>query len=99
MNRDNRITIKLTVDQRVFEIDINKEGEFYYREAERIINESFTQFAKRWTYNDHQDLLSKILIDFVVRWIENEERLNAFEEDLIPKMEALKALTDTIEID
>ena len=99
MNRDNRITIKLTVDQRVFEIDINKEGEFYYREAERIINESFTQFAKRWTYTDHQDLLSKILIDFVVKWIENEERLNDFEEDLIPKMEALKALTDTIEVD
>jgi len=96
---DNRIKIKIDINQRTFEIDINREGEYYYREAARLINEKILQFAKQWTYTDHQDLLSKILIDFVVKWIENEERLQAYEENLIPKMEELKQLTDCIKID
>lgn len=96
---NDRLKITITVNQRNFDIEIDKSVEYYYREAERIINESFLQFAKQWTYTDHQDLLSKILIDFVVKWIENEERLNAFDENLIPKMETLKQLTETIEID
>jgi hypothetical protein len=98
MNND-RLKITITVNQRNFDIEIDKSVEYYYREAERIINKSFIEFAKQWTYTDHQDLLSKILIDFVVKWIENEERLNAFDENLIPKMERLKQLTETIETD
>lgn len=96
---DERIKIKLAVAQRYVEVVINKEWEYYYREAEKIINESFLKFAKQWAYTDHQDLLSKILVDFVVKWIENEERLNDYDEDLIPKMQELNRLTDKFEID
>ena len=63
------------------------------------INESFFNFAKKWTYTDHQDILTKILINFVVQGIETEERLQAYEEDLMPKIEELNKLTDTINND
>lgn len=99
MNIDNRIKIKIDINQRSFDIEINKEGEYYYREAARLINEKILQFAKQWTYTDHQDLLSKILIDFVVNWLESKERLQAYEENLIPKMEELKRLTESIDVD
>ena len=96
---EDKITIKVEVAQRFVDIVINKEWEYYYREAEKVINESFLKFAKKWNYTDHQDLLSKILVDYVVKWVENEERLNEFEENLVPKMQELKALTDKLEID
>ena len=93
------MNIKLVIAQRAIELVILKEWEEYYRKAEKMINESFFNFAKKWTYTDHQDILTKILINFVVQGIETEERLQAYEEDLMPKMEELKKLTDKINID
>lgn len=80
-------------------IVIEKEWEHYFREAEKIINDSFLEFAKRWKYTDHQDLLSKILVDFVVKWLADEERLKSYDEEIVPMMESLKELTDKFEID
>ena len=96
---DDKIKIKLAVADRFVEVVINKEWEYYYREAEKRINESFMTFATQWAYTDQQDLLSKILVDFVVRWVENEERLNDYDEDLVPKMQELNQLADKFEID
>ena len=92
------VNIKLTVGQRTIELIINEKFEQYYRKAEVVINEKFLEFANKWNYNDHQDLLSKVLLDFAVRWVENEERLRSFEEDLIPKMEELKLLSEKLEV-
>lgn len=96
---DNRIKITIQVAQRPMTITIQKEWEHYFREAEKIINESFLEFAKKWTYTDQQDLLSKILVDFVVKWLADEERLKGFDEEVVPMMESLKQLTDKFEID
>ena len=96
---DDKIKIKLAVADRFVEVVINKEWEYYYREAKKVINESFLRFAKNWAYTDHQDLLSKILVDFAVKWVENEERLNDYDEDLVPKMQELNKLADNFEND
>jgi hypothetical protein len=96
---DETITIKIIIAQRIIELKILKEWERYYREAEKIINNSFFNFAKQWAYKDHQDILSKLLIDVVVKNIECNERLNEYEEDLIPKMIELNELADKISID
>ena len=96
---DTRIKITLTIAQRVVELTIEREWEIYYRKAEKIINDSFFDFAKKWSFTDHQDILTKILINFVVEGIATEERLNAYEENLIPKMKDLKLLADQITVD
>ena len=96
---DDQIKIQIEVAQRKIGVVIKKEWEYYYREAEKRITDSFLSFARKFNYTDHQDLLSKILIEYTVKLIDTEERLNEYEEDLIPKMEALKKLTDTLDID
>lgn len=98
MENDN-ITLKLYIAQRPITLTIKKEWECYYKEAEKVINDSFLKFAKKWNYTDHQDLLSKILIDFVVKWIENEERVNEYEQNLVPMMEKLNTLAGSLEVD
>ena len=96
---EDRIKITIQVAQRPMTITIQKEWEHYFREAEKVINDSFWEFAKKWTYTDQQDILSKILVDFVVKWLADEERLKGFDEEVVPMMESLKQLTDKFEID
>jgi hypothetical protein len=96
---DGKITIKITIAQRIVELRILKEWERYYREAEKIINDSFFIFVKQWAFKDHQDILSKLLVDEVVKNIECNERLQEYDEDLIPKMIELNELADRINID
>ncbi|MDR2972204.1 MAG: hypothetical protein LBU83_09795 [Bacteroidales bacterium] len=96
---DGIITINITIAQRIVELKIRNTWERYYREAEKKINDSFFNFAKQWSFKDYQDILSKLLIDEVVKNIECNERLQEYEEDLIPKMIELNELADRIHID
>ncbi|MBO7585850.1 MAG: cell division protein ZapA [Bacteroidales bacterium] len=96
---DEKVKITIQVAQRPMTIVIKKEWEHYFREAEKVINDSFLEFAKKWTYKDQQDLMSKVLVDFVVKWLADEERLKEYEEEIEPMMESLKTLTDRFEID
>lgn len=96
---DNRIKITIEIAQRPLTISIQKDWERYFREAEIKINQSFLEFAKKWRYKDQQDLMSMILVDFVVKWLADEERLQGYDEELLPMMESLKALTDKIKVD
>jgi len=97
--KDGTLNIKITIAQRSIELKILKEWERYYREAEKIINDSFFNFAKQWAFKDHQDILSKLLIDVVVKNIECNERLQEYEEDLIPKMLEINELASRINLD
>lgn len=96
---EGKIKITIQVAQRPQTIVIQKEWEHYFREAEKVINESFLEFAKKWTYSDQIDLMSKILVDFVVKWLADEERLKGYEEEIEPMMESLKILSDKLDID
>lgn len=90
---ENKIHITITIAQRTIEIWVNKEHEYYYREAEKRINEKFLQFAKKWAYTDHQDLLSKILLELMINYIAKEDKLNTYEENMLPQIEHLEELT------
>ena len=65
MEEDN-IKVTVTIGQRPLTVIIKKEWEHYFREAEKVINDSFFDFAKKWQYKDQQDLTNMVLLDFVV---------------------------------
>ena len=69
MEQAERIHIEIEILQKKIDLWIRREHEIYYREAEKRINEKAIHFAQRWTYTDHQDLLSKLLIDVMVNYI------------------------------
>ena len=86
--------IQIAVLQRCIDLWIKKEHEVYYREAEKRINEKAADFAKKWNFTDQQDLLSKLLIEVTVNYIAKEEKLNGYEDDLLPRLEKLNTLAD-----
>lgn len=91
-------TEKLGIEilQRRINVTVRKEHVYYYKEAEKKINETLLDFAKRWQYKDQQDLLSKVLIEFVVQLIYKNEKLNELNEELIPMMEELDKLANQL---
>ncbi|MDR2978988.1 MAG: hypothetical protein LBV02_00885 [Bacteroidales bacterium] len=93
-------TEKLGLDilQRRIFVTVQKEHIFYYKEAEKKINTMLLDFGKRWQCKDQQDLLSKVLIEFVVQLVYKSEKLNEFNEDLIPMMEELNNLADQLTV-
>jgi hypothetical protein len=98
MEGDN-IKVTVTIGQRPLTVIIKKEWEHYFREAEKVINDSFFDFAKKWQYKDQQDLTNMVLLDFVVKALGDKERLKEYEEELIPMMESLEQLTEEFLID
>jgi len=92
-----KVTVK--IGQRPLTVIIKKEWEHYFLEAEKVINDSFFEFAKKWQYKDQQDLTNMVLLDFVVKALADKERLREYDEELVPMMESLKQLTEQFPID
>ena len=98
MEEENvKVTVK--IGQRPLTVIIKKEWEHYFLEAEKVINDSFFDFAKKWQYKDQQDLTNMVLLDFVVKALADKERLREYDEELVPMMESLKQLTEQFPID
>ena len=96
---EENVKVTVTIGQRPLTVIIKRDWEHYFREAEKVINESFFDFAKKWQYKDQQDLTNMVLLDFVVKGLADKERLKAYDEELIPMMESLKQLTEEFPID
>ena len=96
---EETIKVTVTIGQRPLTVIIKKEWEHYFREAEKVINDSFFDFAKKWQYKDQQDLTNMVLLDFVVKALGDKERLREYDEEVVPMMESLKQLTEEFPID
>ena len=96
---EENIKVTVTIGQRPLTVIIKKEWEHYFLEAEKVINDSFFEFAKKWQYKDQQDLTNMVLLDFVVKALGDKERLKEYDEELVPMMESLKQLTEEFPID
>jgi hypothetical protein len=96
---EENIKVTVTLGQNPLTVIIKKEWEHYFREAEKVINDSFFDFAKKWQYKNQLDLTNMVLLDFVVKGLADKERLREYDEELIPMMESLKQLTEEFPID
>jgi hypothetical protein len=96
---EENVKVTVTIGQKPLTVIIKRDWEHYFREAEKVINESFFDFAKKWQYKDQQDLTNMVLLDFVVKGLADKERLKAYDEELVPMMESLKQLTEEFPID
>jgi len=91
-----KIRIQLKIINKLIELWIKPEHEHYYREVEKRINEKASNFAKKWTFQDPEDLLTKLLIELMLNYIAKEEKLNAYEAELLPKMVSLNSLSQQV---
>jgi len=89
---DDKLSIRVNVADRYYPLKVEREDEEKIRRAARMINEKVLQYKQRYTDKDVQDFMAMAALQFVIKLIEEEEKLSA---DYLP--DALKELTQKIE--
>ena len=89
---DDKLSIRVNVADRYYPLKVEREDEEKVRRAARMINEKVLQYKQRYTDKDVQDFLAMAALQYVIKLIEEEEKLSS---DYIPG--ALKELTQKID--
>jgi cell division protein ZapA (FtsZ GTPase activity inhibitor) len=89
---DDKLSIRVNVADRYYPLKVDREDEEKIRRAARMINEKVLQYKQRYTDKDVQDFLAMAALQYVIRLIEEEEKLS---NDYLP--DAIKELTQKIE--
>jgi len=89
---DDKLSIRVNVADRYYPLKVEREDEEKIRKAARMINEKILQYKQRYSDKDVQDFLAMAALQYVIRLIDEEEKLS---KDYLP--EAIKELTQMIE--
>jgi cell division protein ZapA (FtsZ GTPase activity inhibitor) len=89
---DDKLSIRVNVADRYYPLKVEREDEEKIRKAARLINEKVLQYKQRYTDKDVQDFLAMAALQYVIKLIEEEEKVSG---DYIPG--AIKELTQKIE--
>jgi len=89
---DEKLSIRVNVADRFYPLKVEREDEEKIRKAARLINEKVLQYKQRYTDKDVQDFLAMAALQYVIKLIDEEEKVSS---DYLPG--ALKELTQKIE--
>jgi cell division protein ZapA (FtsZ GTPase activity inhibitor) len=89
---DDKLSIRVNVADRYYPLKVERDDEEKIRKAARLINEKVLQYKQRYTDKDVQDFLAMAALQYVIKLIEEEEKVSS---DYLPG--AIKELTQKIE--
>ena len=72
---NDKLSINIKIDGRNYPLKIDREDEEKYRKAAKIINDIVLQYSQKYVTRDAQDVLAMTAIQFVLKSIELEERV------------------------
>jgi cell division protein ZapA (FtsZ GTPase activity inhibitor) len=90
---DDKLSIRVNVADRYYPLKIEREDEEKIRRAARMINEKVLQYKQRYTDKDIQDFLAMAALQYVIKLIDDEEKLV---DDYLP--DTLKELNHKIDM-
>ncbi len=75
---DDKLTIKVKIIDRYYPIRINRDEEELIRKASEKINETVSQYRTAYSDkdNDNQDFLSMVCINYVTKFLKNEDKFD-----------------------
>ena len=86
------MSIRINLADRYYPLKIEAKDEERIRGAAKLINEKILQYKQRYVDKDNQDFLAMAALQFVIRYLELEERA-----DDRPILEDLKELDQDLE--
>jgi cell division protein ZapA (FtsZ GTPase activity inhibitor) len=73
---DEKFSIRINIAERYYPLMIERKDEERIRKAAKIINERVTQYKKKYADKDDQDFLAMTTLQYVTRFLENEEKID-----------------------
>lgn len=71
---ESNFRINIKIDGRNYPLNIDRNDEERYRKAAKIVNETITEFRKRFQNNDQQDILAMTAFQSALNYARLEER-------------------------
>jgi cell division protein ZapA len=89
---DDKLSIRINLADRYYPLKIEAKDEERIRRAAKLINEKILQYKQRYVDKDNQDFLAMAALQFVIKYLEMEEKA-----DNQPIMEDLKELNEELD--
>ncbi|HOU95395.1 MAG TPA: cell division protein ZapA [Bacteroidales bacterium] len=89
---DEKLYIRVNVADRYYPLKVEREDEEKIRRAAKMINEKVLLYKQKYSDKDIQDFLAMTALQFVIKLIDEEEKLS---NDYLPA--ALSELTGKID--
>ena len=89
---DEKLYIRVNVADRYYPLKVERENEEKIRRAAKMINDKVLLYKQRYSDKDIQDFLAMTALQFVIKLIDEEEKLSS---DYLPA--ALNELTIKID--
>ena len=86
---EEKLSIKLNLADRYYPLKIDARDEERIRRAGKLINEKILQYKQRYTDKDNQDFLAMAALQFVIKYLEVEDKV-----DEKPILEDLKEINE-----
>lgn len=93
---DDKLSIRVNVADRYYPLKVERDNEEKIRKAARMINEKVLQYKQRYTDKDVQDFLAMAALQYVIKFTEQEEKLD---NDYVPEAinELIKKIDSVLE--
>lgn len=82
----DELTISVTIADRPYRLKIRKEEEERVRKAAKKINERIKQYSENYAFNDRQDLLAMVSLEFANSSMVFEGQLKNTDQDVADKL-------------
>jgi cell division protein ZapA len=89
---DEKLSIKLNLADRYYPLKIDARDEERIRRAGKLINDKILQYKKRYTDKDNQDFLAMAALQFVIKYLETEDKA-----DKEPILDDLKEINEELD--
>ncbi len=94
----DQFTISVKIAERVYRMKIRPEEEEGIRKAAKLINEKVKDYSNTYAYNDYQDLLSMVALQFAVSYVKTGVDESKFDEDFGERLAKINTyLTENIQ--
>ena len=78
----DELTISVTIADRPYRLNIKKEEEEEIRKAAKNINERIKQYSDNYAFNDKQDLLAMVSLEYANSSLVFEEKLGSSDQQI-----------------
>ncbi len=82
----DELTISVTIADRPYRLNIRKEEEEGIRKAAKTINEKIKQYSDNYAFNDRQDLLAMVSLEFANSSLLSEGKLKNTEDHFVERL-------------
>lgn len=80
------LTITIQIAERDYTVRVNREDEQVFRQASLLIKNAIQGYATKKSYRDKQDLLSMVLLQYVISYLNESNKSKSFDEQTLNKI-------------